>query len=257
MKELGPGPRLEAFLAELATARSRLLVLDYDGTLAPFAPDRKDAVLYPGVAPLLKELMHNGTRVAFITGRPALDLAERLPLPGIEIFGAHGHEYLGPTGELERMPIAADVQVALTNLAGLIQSAGYDSALECKHGTVAIHWRKETPDTQRALKQLAYELSTALPTAIQALPFDGGFEFRVRGYNKGTALTHILARHPGAVVAFLGDDLTDEDAFAALPPTGLGVLVRSELRDTKAQLWIQPPEELRQFLTLWNTTAHS
>jgi len=256
MKELGPDQRLEPFLSRLATTQPRLLALDYDGTLAPFAPDRKDAALYPGVAPLLKELMLRGTEIAFITGRSALELAQRLPLSGIEIFGAHGHEYLGPTGTLERMPLTHTVQAGLAHLANLIKKAGFKTTIEHKHGTVAIHWRKETPDTQYTLEQLAHKLSCTLPDTIQALPFDGGFEFRARGYDKGTALTRLLAHHPGAVVAYLGDDTTDEDAFAALPPTGLGVLVRSELRETRAQLWIRPPEELRQFLALWGAITH-
>ena len=59
----------------------------------------------------------------------------------------------------------------------------------------------------------------------------------------------------GAIIAYLGDDLTDEYAFKALPPGNAAVLVRSQLRPTAAQLWIQPQAELLDFLTRWSEMA--
>jgi trehalose-phosphatase len=54
-----------------------------------------------------------------------------------------------------------------------------------------------------------------------------------------------------AVLAYLGDDLTDEDAFRALRGRGLSVLVRDSRRETAADLWVKPPQELLQFLEKW------
>lgn len=56
---------------------------------------------------------------------------------------------------------------------------------------------------------------------------------------------------PAAAVAFLGDDLTDEDAFRVLSKRGLSVLVRPEYRETMAKAWLRPPHELVEFLALW------
>jgi trehalose-6-phosphatase len=56
---------------------------------------------------------------------------------------------------------------------------------------------------------------------------------------------------PKTPVAYLGDDLTDEDAFLALGNAGLTVLVRPELRPTAAELWIKPPQELTLFFETW------
>ena len=62
----------------------------------------------------------------------------------------------------------------------------------------------------------------------------------------------VLSETPeGSAVAYLGDDITDEDAFRAVKPRGLGVLVRPELRETAADIWIRPPDELLSFLRHW------
>src|SRR5215471_2765713 len=62
---------------------------------------------------------------------------------------------------------------------------------------------------------------------------------------------------PGAAVAYLGDDRTDEDAFAALQGLGLAVLVRTSPRPTAANLWIEPTEELVEFLARWRLAQAS
>ena len=72
--------------------------------------------------------------------------------------------------------------------------------------------------------------------------FDGGLEIRVAGPGKGDAVRAILKEAgPGAAVAYLGDDQTDEDAFHALKGIGLTVLVRPQSRPTAADVWLQPP----------------
>ncbi len=235
----------------LAAAPERLLVLDYDGTLAPFTAHREDAALYPGIAPLLIDLQRQGTHIAFVSGRPARELAGRLPLAGVEIFGAHGQEHLATTGLLTRAPLAPEARQWLDEAARHIIAAGFERALERKHGTVAIHWRREDPEGRARLTDLVTDLAQGLPGGLHGLAFDGGYEFRVRGRDKGTAIAELAARHPRALMAYLGDDITDEDAFAALPRDGLAVLVRTEPRPSRAHLWLRPPDELRGFLGAW------
>jgi trehalose-phosphatase len=68
----------------------------------------------------------------------------------------------------------------------------------------------------------------------------------------------ILSEEPEDVpVAYLGDDLTDEDAFVAVGNKGYSILVRSEVRASAAQLWLQPPEELLEFLDAWIANSQS
>jgi trehalose-phosphatase len=90
------------------------------------------------------------------------------------------------------------------------------------------------------------------PGGMQLLPFDGGVELRSTDRTKGTAVAEILSQEPGdAPVAYLGDDLTDEDAFVAVGNKGYSLLVRSEVRASFARFWLHPPEELIEFLDAW------
>ena len=95
-------------------------------------------------------------------------------------------------------------------------------------------------------------LVLAKETGLQLLAFDGGLELRAPGRNKGTAVETVLSEvGPQTQVAYLGDDLTDEDAFKVIKKNGLAILVRSDFRNTSADIWLKPPEELLEFLARW------
>jgi trehalose-6-phosphatase len=89
---------------------------------------------------------------------------------------------------------------------------------------------------------------------LTLMEFEGGLELRV-GRDKGGALKALVAEvPPGTPAAYLGDDLTDENAFVALNQTAgphLSVLMRAEARETAADIWLRPPSELRGFLKKW------
>ena len=107
-----------------------------------------------------------------------------------------------------------------------------------------------------------YAFFTAVPFGMTAQElanwyyFDGGMELRVTGVDKGTAVRQVLAdtrssHADGALLAYLGDDMTDEDAFRALGDEGFSILVRDQLRPTAAGSWLRPPGELLRFLERW------
>jgi trehalose-6-phosphatase len=87
---------------------------------------------------------------------------------------------------------------------------------------------------------------------LTLLGFDGGLEVRVSGRTKADAVLAVLRECPlDTPAAFLGDDVTDEDAFVALHGRALAILVRPEQRPTAAEVWLRPPEELAAFLQRW------
>src|SRR5271169_1149699 len=100
-------PDLQHFFRDVAQAHQSALLLGYDGTLAPFRQNRYEALPYPGVTPLLKEIIATGhTRLVLITGRCAHELITLLDVfPHPEIWGTHGLERLRTDGSHEMQPI--------------------------------------------------------------------------------------------------------------------------------------------------------
>jgi len=254
-----PDNRLEAFFEKLARAPRALLILDYDGTLAPFHPDPQQAVPYPGVRPALDRLMvETDTRLVIVSGRWSRDLRPLLNLKRMpELWGIHGWERCLPDGHCETATLPVPALQALAEAdtwIGEIRARG--GRPEFKPASLAIHWRGLAPDAIEEIRSLVtsnWQL-TARDRGLELHPFDGGLELRVPGRNKGDAVRTLQREMPDAVTAYLGDDFTDEDAFQALRGNALGILVRPQARPSAAPLWLQPPEDLLEFLTRWIET---
>ena len=248
--------RLEQFFHGLARSREAALLLDYDGTLAPFRIDRHRAVPYPGVSVLLQEIMNTGhTRVLLITGRRAEDIVPLLGVtPQPEIWGAYGLQRLRPDGTCEMPRIGENVAQALAEAGQWLSEAGFRNLGELKPASVAVHWRGLGDSVAAHVRNLV--LQGWKPIADRAhmilQDFDGGLEIQMPGSEKGIALRELMATFdPGTPVAYLGDDQTDEDAFRVVQRRGLGILVRPEWRETSAESWLRPPDELVNFLFQW------
>jgi trehalose 6-phosphate phosphatase len=244
-----------SFLERLRDATSRALLLDYDGTLAPFTPDRTRAFPYREIPELVANIMRHDTRVVLISGRPATEL---LFLSGIhphpEIWGSHGSERLLPDGSYEVDTPVPRQRAALQTALHSLRSVGLESRTETKPGGLAVHWRGLSPEERVVIETKVRSLFSSLieDHGLHLLPFDGGLELRASGKNKGDAVTAILAESgPDVAAAYLGDDQTDENAFRAIKGRGLSILVRSEPRPTMADLWLRPPDELGRFLRDW------
>lgn len=250
--------KLKEFFQSFAGRPAPLLLLDYDGTLAPFRVDRFKALPWSGVRALLTQIQRQKrTRIVVITGRSAHELVPLLGIdPPLEIWGLHGAERVFPDGqrELEQIPLAA--RNKLDELRAILRRDSLGGLFEDKANGVVMHWRGASPRKAKLIEQRVRELLEPLAQTdgLALLEFEAGVELRV-GRDKGGAVELILREaDPGAPVAFLGDDLTDEAAFHAvnhLGPLGLSVLVRSQWRETKANVWLRPPAELRAFLKMW------
>jgi|SRR5579872_102869 len=248
------------FLERLQSAPTRVLLLDYDGTLAPFQTDRARAFPYPEVPALLGRISQAGTRVILITGRPAREVVLLSGLhPHPEIWGSHGLERLSPDGTYRVDSLMPEQETGLLQAAEILRSHNLEPRMEIKPGSVALHWRGSPQAEIEAFRHLIVPLWSPLVEAcsLQVLDFDGGVEIRVRDRDKGRAVRAILEEcSSSAAVAYLGDDFTDEDAFHALRGRGLTALVREEPRQTFADIQLRPPQELIRFLEDWvNTTG--
>lgn len=250
---------LTDFFARVEAASERLLLLDYDGTLAPFQVRRDRAVIYPDVEAALTQLIAaDHTRIVIVSGRALADLRPLLtldPLP--ELWGTHGFERLTPDGRVMQLPLPAEIRQRLEQAHALLADTRLHRRLELKPASVAVHWRGCTAAEIGRIRTLIAEHWGPLVAdeRLRISEFDGGQELRVVGIDKGRAVRTLIAEHPQAAIAYLGDDLTDEDAFRALRGYGLGVLVHVNYRPTAAELWIKPPTELARFLRRWEEAA--
>jgi trehalose 6-phosphate phosphatase len=254
--DIRPTVSVAAFFGEVASARRSALLLDYDGTLAPFELDRNQAVPYPGVTELLQDIMDTGrTRVVIISGRRAQELGPLLQLsPPPEVWGTHGLERLRSDGTYEVADIDHTTLESLDEADRWVDSLKLHNLLEHKPGSLAMHWRG-LPQ-QQANEIRAEVMRGWVPISERACltlqRFDGGVEIRMADRSKADAVRAVLVEMDvHAPVAYLGDDDADEDAFHALQDRGLRVLVRPHWRATDADLWLRPPVQLMAFLSDW------
>lgn len=257
MRTLTKGTDLNHFFESVANGSERLLVLDYDGTLAPFRIERGEAFPYSGIAPLVRSIMESPrSRVVVVSGRAVGDLKALLgfePVP--ELYGSHGWEHMNADGRSISLPLGREAQRGLGEALSFLEEEGLSSYAEIKHGSIAFHWRGRSGneiDSLRNRLQMGWG-KIAERYGLGIISFDGGLELRTPGNDKGTALRNILDQEPSeGVAAYLGDDITDEDAFVELEGRGLRVLVNNRLRPTSADIWIRPPDELILFLRRWS-----
>lgn len=244
----------DGFFETLAASRHRALLVDYDGTLAPFRQEPQHAFPYPGVMELLDSIRSTtATRLVLVTGRPAAKLLPLLGLhPAPEIFGVHGLERFLPDGSRRVHALEPEAVLALAEAGAELARAGVGALVEHKLGAVAVHWRGLPERSQAQAESAARKvLQRYARNGLILAPFDHGLELRLARPNKGDAVRTIFAEAPAAAAAYLGDDLTDEDAFEAIHGRGLGVLVAKIRRRSAATEWLQPPEGLMQFLHRW------
>lgn len=254
---------LQEFFSKFTSESRPLLLLDYDGTLAPFRVDRSRAHPYTGVREAIARILNDGrTRLVVITGRPAREIAPLLrgdpPVieQPIEIWGLHGSERLHSDGrrELEEAPPAT--QRRLDEIRDYLRHNNLGGEFEDKPNAAVMHWRGASPRTARFIEVRTRELFEPLARmeGLMLLEFEGGLELRV-GRDKGAAIrTLVDEARPGTPVCYVGDDRTDEAAFLALnqiQAPHLSVLMRPEPRETAANLWLRPPAGLRAFLKRW------
>ncbi|MEX1078740.1 MAG: trehalose-phosphatase [Homoserinimonas sp.] len=218
-------PELGDALAELARTDTLLVALDFDGTLAPLVDDPAEARAIPEAREAILALLGvPRTRVALISGRAMASLIDVADPPdGVLLSGSHGIEV-----RLDSEPVltlTAEELDRVRQLGDALHAVAdrHDGVwLETKPAGFALHTRLAADDTT----------TSAVNGAHAALDGRAGLtvrrgsdvlEFSVRSTNKGDAVER-LREHSGATgVFFAGDDVTDEDAFAALGDGDVGL----------------------------------
>ena len=262
MKLLREGFDVDGFFARLAAARERVLLLDYDGTIAPFHSDPGKALPYAGVCAALERVIAQpNARVVIVSGRRLEDLMEPLAMvPHTEAWASHGWEWITANGETGRHAPAPAAREALHRARALADPLlAYGARMEIKVASVAVHWRGLTQEDATRVRIATTEAWEPLADdGLTLLPFDHGLEILAHENDKGDAVRSVLSTCcEGAVCAYLGDDITDEAAFQAIGPHGLAVIVGEKLRATHATLHLTPPGEVEAFVERWASAGAS
>lgn len=214
--------------------------LDYDGTLTPIVDLPEHAVLAPSTREALQRLAEV-TVVGVISGRDLDDVARMLDCEGLWVSGSHGFDVRRPDGTRVQFPEGSDALPAL-DAAEAELAAPVDTVtgawVERKRFAIAVHYRAtpsgEVPELERIVSAVAGRHPRLRMTGGKKI-----FELRPAiDWDKGTALQWLIRAadlDPERTLAFfVGDDVTDEDAFVAVRDRGVGVIVGEDDRITAA-----------------------
>ncbi len=230
---------------------------DFDGTLSEIVKDPDSARLVDGAAEALTSLS-TSCPVAILSGRDLADVRERIGLPGLWYAGSHGFELTGPDGEhhenaeaAQSIPVLAQAAAALADQLGGIPGV----VVEHKRFGVAVHYRNAARD--RVGEVAAAVRSAGQRTALRVTTGREVIELRPDvDWDKGKTLRWVLDyirdNEGGGTLLpiYLGDDITDEDAFDAVAGDGVAILVRHSDdgdRATAARYALDDPARVREF----------
>ena len=223
-----------------------LVGLDVDGVLAPLVDHADDAVLLDGMGAAVSAVAAlDSVHVAVVSGRSLDGLAQFGFEHDVDMIGSHGME----TRDRAMDPLDADERERLAALDTLAveasERAGDGAWVERKPASVVLHVRAAQPERRReALDHLRSESARIDGATLKA--GSNVLEAFARHADKGTALMHLANELGVATTVFVGDDVTDEEAFARLSPTDIAIKVGDA--DTIASLRLRDPGAVLAFL---------
>jgi trehalose 6-phosphate phosphatase len=200
--------------------RQVAILLDVDGTIVDFAPTPREVFVSGKLRQTLQRLLERtGGALALVSGRPAKELDLLFAPLLLPVVGGHGAEIrTRATGAVRRAgarPLRRELRRRLATLA----AAGAGIILEDKDYSLAIHYRL-VPEKEAVIRESVLEICEKhAPASVEVLPGKFVFEVKSVGFDKGTGVRELMGHPPfkGRRPVFIGDDTTDEAAFAVIP----------------------------------------
>ena len=255
----------------IRSAGALALFLDYDGTLTPIVRHPSKAALSPATRVLLRSLSRQpGIWVAVVSGRSLKDVRRRVGVSRLYYVGNHGLEIQGP--KLRHInPMAQRSRPVMEEIVGKLRQALQPvpkAWVEDKGLTLSVHYREAVPPDRLRVRSAFHDAVRPYREKRQVRVTAGRGVFEVRPpvrWTKGTVVNWLLAgrtalsRGGPVLPVYVGDDLTDEDAFQALGKRGITVVVGSANLLTRAQYRVGSAAEavrfLRRLLREWRSVA--
>jgi trehalose 6-phosphate phosphatase len=250
-------------IQRLKSADHILLLSDYDGTLIPIVDRPELAMLAPETRRLLQILSRDRRyTVGIVSGRALIDLKEKIGMDGIIYAGNHGLEIEGfGTNFLE--PIAEEVrpffqilsQVLTTTLRGIRGVLVEDKGL-----SLSVHYRSVDEAEQDRVRDAFNKVTNPLHITGRIRVTRGKKVYEIRppvNWDKGKAVSWLVAKckeikvKSSILPLYLGDDLTDEDAFKVIEMyDGISVFVGPKESNSTAHYFLNSPQEVVEFLSM-------
>jgi len=235
--------------------------LDFDGTLVPIAETPDKAKLPKKIKGLLRKLADNPRlKIALISGRAIGDIKNKIGLKGIIYSGNHGLEIEGP--KINFKPVVSPrYRIIIERLSNeLKQKTSFikGALVEDKGLSLSLHYRLVNKKQIPLLKTVFHEAVVLYLVKNRIKIKPGKMVLEVRPpveWNKGKIVLWLLSRQifalkkEGILPIYIGDDVTDEDAFKALKRKGLSIFV-GKAGDSQADYYLKNTEEVVKFLRL-------
>lgn len=254
VKPKGHALELMGEIIEKGIDKHLAIFLDYDGTMTPIVSRPDLAVLSEEMRKTLRDVAKVHT-VAIISGRDRLDVKNLVDVDEIFYAGSHGYDIGGPNNqhffneEAESyIPIINAVENELQK-----QLSSFKGALiERKRYGVAAHYRLVDPEFVSEFTSIVEDIHHK-HRDLRKTSGKKVFEFQPKiNWNKGKALLWLLERlgldREDVLPFYIGDDVTDEDAFKVLIGKGIGISVQEAEKPTFGHYTLKNPAEVQEFL---------
>jgi trehalose 6-phosphate phosphatase len=249
------------FVSQLEVSIHVLLLADYDGTLTPIVSRPDEAIISPSVEEKLYILAQKPAySIGIISGRSMEDLKNMVAIEGIYYAGNHGLEIEGPALKYVSEParaaqslmkeLAKKTASSLANVPGVI--------VEDKGMSLSVHYRLVSPEDEFIVADVFRRLTHPLLDEGKIKVTSGKKVYEIRppiNWHKGKAVETITGKIKSAsslesiMTVYLGDDITDEDAFRTLRlPEGWSIYIGKENPLSVATHYLESVNEVEEFL---------
>lgn len=258
---LREGERLAAKLA----GRRLAVFLDYDGVLTPIVDRPQDAVMAPSMRQVVQSLARRCS-VCVVSGRDRAVVQRLMGIENLVVAGSHGFDIWSPEEGTIEHPAATGFEDLISEVTDRLRAeidTIPNTALEPKRASVAVHYRLTDRRHHATVTAVVENLLEEYSGRLKMTPGKMVYELQPKiDWNKGKAVLHLLEtldlNAEDVAALYLGDDITDEDAFRALAGRGVGIIVghpdNPEVanRLTAADFVLESTGEVERFL---NTLA--